>query len=106
MSFWGKIGSLFSGKQGEEDNEGLYLYVQCDNCGEKLRIRIDKQHDVAPDYAEEGTYFLRKEMMDSRCFQLMYAELRFDRNYNVLSRDINGGHFITAQEYEEEQAKA
>jgi hypothetical protein len=99
MSFLKKISSLLQG--GEAPDDALTFYVRCNRCGEKLRIRVDKRHDLTPDY-ERGGYFLRKEVMDSRCFQLMYAELRFDENHNIVSRDISGGKFITPEEYESE----
>jgi len=101
MSFLKKIGSLVKGGEAPAD-DAIYLYVRCNQCGEKLRIRVDKRHDLTPDY-ERGGYYLRKEMMDSRCFQLMYAELRFDASHNVVSRNISGGEFITKEEYEREE---
>jgi len=62
-----------------------------------VRVRIDLHNDLSAD--DEGGYFVRKEMMDSQCFQLMTAELRFDANKRVVSRQISGGQFITADEY-------
>jgi hypothetical protein len=100
MSFLKKIGSLLQGSEAPDD--ALTFYVRCNRCGEMLRIRVDKRHDLTPDY-EKGGYFLRKEVMDSRCFQLMYAELRFDANHHIVSRDIIGGQFITQEEYEREE---
>lgn len=98
MSFLKKIASALS--RGEAEADVFRFYVQCDKCGEKLAIRIDKKRDIQRDY-DQGGYFLRKEVMDSRCYQLMHAEFRFDGNYKLLSQDISGdGHFIAKEEYE------
>jgi len=99
MSLRQRIANLFSVQKGAGD-DAIYLYVRCANCGARLRVRVDRQHDLSYDYEREEGYVLRKEMMDSRCFRLMYATLRFDRNYRVVSREITGGEFITQEEYE------
>jgi hypothetical protein len=43
-------------------------------------------------------------MMDSSCFNLMQATLRFDTSYNVVDRNIQGGTFITEEEYQAQQS--
>jgi len=81
------------------DPHGIYVYVKCDNCGEKLRIRADKRHDLMRDY-ETDELIWKKEIMDARCFQIMYATVVFDGAHHVRSRAIEGqGHFITEEEY-------
>ena len=101
MGFLNKLGSLFAG--GERRDDAIHLYVQCDKCGAKLHIRVDKQYDLLPDYTgEAGAYILRKEMMDDKCFRLMYAEVHFDRQYNILAADVQGGRLISREEFEAE----
>jgi hypothetical protein len=97
MSFLSK---LFGSKKGQEDPEGLYFYVQCDRCGAKVRIRADKRHDLVRD-PEHGGYVWNKEIMDGRCFQLMYARVVLDESFSVQSQSLDGqGHFISQGEYE------
>jgi hypothetical protein len=102
MGLLKRISSLFGGGESEArppaDN-GLYFYVQCNCCGEKLRIRVDCSNELQRDY-DTGGFFLRKEMMDGRCFQLMYAEISFDDRYRVICQDVTGGRFITRDEYQ------
>lgn len=97
MGFLDKLGSLLPG--GEQD-DAIHLYVQCGKCGAKLDIRVDKQYDLLPDYDGEGAYFLRKEMLDDQCFTLMQARIHFDRQYNVIASEVEGGHLISREEYE------
>lgn len=96
MSFLDKI---FRKKPVPSDPDGLYFYVQCNHCGEKLRLRADKRHDLMRDF-ETGKLIWKKEIMDGRCFRIMYAEVEFDQNYRVKSQTIEGqGHFITPEEF-------
>ncbi len=89
----------FRQKASSPRDDAIWLYVQCDNCGEKIRIRVDPKHELQPDY-KGSDFLLRKEMMDGRCFRLMYGEVRFDRDYRILSQEVSGGHFITKEEFE------
>jgi hypothetical protein len=41
-----------------------------------------------------------KEIMDDRCFRLMRAEVRLDSGYRVVERTIEGGRFLSAEEYQ------
>ena len=77
----------------------LWLYVRCAKCGAKVRVRISLVHDLSQ--ADEGGYFLHKEIMDSQCHQLMHAELRFDEARRVVSRELSGGEFISEEEWVE-----
>jgi len=98
MSFLSKLlGTKEQEQQGDPD--GIYFYVQCDNCGEKLRIRADKRHDLMRDY-ESGELTWNKEIMDARCFRIMYAQVTLDKKYRVQSQTIEGqGHFIIKEEF-------
>jgi len=100
MGFFDRFKKALSAPASEEGV--LWLYVRCDRCGEKIRVRIDRRYDVNPDY-EKGGYILRKEILGYRCPQLIYATLHFDRNFNVTSRDITGGQFITREEFEAQE---
>jgi hypothetical protein len=93
---------LFGGAARPEPDNALYLYVQCERCGEVLRVRVDTRNELTPEYGdmEASAYVLRKEMMDSKCFRLMYATIHFDGRRRELSREIEGGKFISREEYE------
>lgn len=93
------LGKLFGKGEKTQDPDGIYFYVQCDNCNEKLRIRADKKHDLVRDY-DTGQLVWKKEIMDGRCFRLMYAHVIFDSQLRVKAQSIEGkGHFITEEEY-------
>ncbi len=94
----GFLKRLFGGGSPSADR-GLHLYIRCKRCGAPVHVRIDTSNDLSG--AEEGDgYFVAKEVMDDRCFRLMRAELEFDENRREIARRIEGGEFITADEYE------
>jgi hypothetical protein len=55
--------------------------------------------------AARSRYRLIKEIMDSRCFRIMRAEIEYDRGRRELSRQIEGGTFVTKDEYDQLVAK-
>lgn len=72
--------------------KAIFLYVECDKCHEKIKVRINPDTDV-------DNYILKKEILGNNCQNLMYAELLFDKNYNITSNDVTGGRLITEEEY-------
>lgn len=89
------------GEQTAQD-KALHLYIKCQRCGAPVHVRVNLERDLAADYgdtAAEG-YEYNKEVMDDRCFRLMRAHLQFDSRRKELSRQIEGGTFISQEEYE------
>ena len=108
MGILGKLRELFSGggagSGGQApDPNGLWLHFKCDKCGAVVRIRADKRNDLNRE-GGPGTFLLRKEVMDSKCFQLIEATVWLDSNYSVVSSDVTGGELISAEEYAAAQA--
>jgi hypothetical protein len=96
MSFLKK---LFGGDDKKEyvDKNGLYFYVQCDNCGKTVRLRADKQYDLI----NEGSGFVwHKTVVDNKCFRPMETTVTLDRSYNVKHAEIEGGRYITEEEFQ------
>lgn len=100
MSF---LKRLFGGGGRPADDNAIHLYVQCNKCGAPVHVRINPQNDLSGD--EEDGYFVSKEILDDRCFRLMRAELHFDARRRETSRAIEGGTFITRDEYEARMAE-
>jgi len=80
------------------DRNAIYFYFQCDNCGAVVPVRVDKRHDLNREEGP-GTFLLRKEVMDDKCFQLMQATIWLDSGYSVVSADVTGGELISEEEY-------
>lgn len=92
------LGGEKSGQSGDYvDEHGIYMYAQCDNCQQPVRVRIDKQHDLI---SEGGDYVWHKTIVDSRCFRPMPTVVRFDSGYQVKEHEISGGHYISHETYQ------
>lgn len=94
---------LFGTGRPTGDDGAIHLYVRCDRCGAPVHVRVDPRNDLVPEYGDDhdaAGYRLTKEIMDSRCFKLMRAEIEYDRRRRELSRQIEGGTFISREEYE------
>ena len=93
----GFLKRIFGGNQPYEDKQGIYLYVVCENCGDRLRVRVDKQYDLN---RISGGYTWRKSLVDSKCFRPMETVVTFDNNYEVVEAEIEGGRYVSLAEYE------
>ena len=98
MGFFEKLASLFGAKSAGGADDAIHIYVECDRCKSKVHVRLDRRHDISG--REDGGYYVRKEVMDSKCFRLMIAEITFDNAYRIQSQEIQGGRFVSAADYE------
>ena len=98
MGFLDSMKSLFAGG-GERDENAYWAYVRCDRCGEAIKTRVDLHNDLS--LREEGGYMVKKTLVGSqRCFERIQITLTFDANRQLIDREISGGEFITAEEFE------
>lgn len=99
----GFLKRIFGGREKPYvDKDGLYFYVQCDNCDSKVRIRADKKHDLN---RADGGYTWHKTIVDSRCFRHMQAVVNLDSQHRVSHQEIEGGRFITKEAYESAESQ-
>lgn len=98
MGFLDKLASLFGSKTAAGTDDAIHIYVECERCKSKVHVRLDRRHDIST--REEGGYFVRKEIMDSKCFRLMTAEIVFDSAYRIQQQEVRGGRFLTQAEFE------
>jgi hypothetical protein len=81
------------------------VYVRCKKCGEVLKARIDLRNDLSIRYGEGGEsdhYFTRKTIIGSKgCYAPIEIELKFDDKRELLDQTIQGGEFLTEDEYQQ-----
>ena len=103
---------LFGGGAAPSSDSAIHLYVRCNRCGAPVHVRIDPRNDLVIEYGDDDDasgYRLIKEIMDSRCFRLMRAEIEYDRGRRELSRTLEGGTLISKDEHDQlvaQQAEA
>lgn len=81
--------------------DAVWVYLQCEKCGEKLALRLRKSSEIQ---REEGQaayqMFINKTVIGNKCFNRMQLRLEFDGMYRVINRQLKNGKFITKEEYE------
>jgi hypothetical protein len=100
---------LFGGGGAPAMDNAIHLYVRCNRCGAPVHVRVDPRNDLVIEYGDDedaSGYRLIKEIMDSRCFRLMRAEIEYDSGRRELNRQIEGGTFVTKEEYDQLAAKS
>jgi hypothetical protein len=87
---------LFGRGPSGRPEKGFFLIIRCSTCGEEFNLFINKSTDLSQDFDEQGgvTYFLNKEIIGSRCRNLIRVNMEFDRARNLVSRGIENGEFI------------
>ena len=78
------------------DERGIYFHVECRRCKNVLRLRADRQYDL--NQLEEGGYEWRKTIVCDKCFSKMPADVQFDAGYRIISQEVEGGRYLTADE--------
>lgn len=104
MGFLSKIfggGANRGGESTSTDRDGIHFYVRCDKCGEKIHIRASRQNDASDDYeGEVARKVLNKEILGSRCQNLMYAHLGLDASGKIVESNMERCTLITKEAYE------
>jgi len=107
MSFFGRLARSFLGGGGRRDEgaggNAFWVYVRCSHCSEKIRVRVSREHDLSAEF-EGGdypsAYFAHKEIVGKNCFRRIKVDLSFDGRRQISEQKIDGGAFITREEYE------
>lgn len=88
---------------------GIYVFLRCNGrpgrpCEEPIRVRIDPRHDLEEDYVDEAAdrvagYTCHKEVLGTRCQNLMQLTIRYDTSRREIGRETDGATLIDAAEY-------
>ncbi len=108
MGFLDKVRAIFSGGGGSSgDQYSYYYYVRCRRCGEVIKGRADMRNELSSEYGEgegaEGYHYRKVLIGRGRCFQQIEVTISFDARRNPVSREANGGEFVTEAEYQAAQ---
>ena len=115
MSFLRKLlgGAGRPDSPADDENDVLWIYVECARCAERLRVRVNKANDLsgASDVSDDGEdeagddasptgYLLRKEILGNNCPRLMSVRASFDSRRRLLEMSAEGCRLLTRAEYE------
>jgi hypothetical protein len=93
IGFLEKLSHLFTGGGGSSagPDNGIYIRVKCDACGEIVQARINPTSELSQLEEGEG-YFVRKVLIGRQCYRPIEVELRYkDVRGKELSREVRGG---------------
>lgn len=82
------------------EKAGIFMYTQSKK-GSIFRTILRKGYDFQINYDEGPALILDKELVGYTSDDVLRVHLELDENYKVISSEINGGKFLTPQEYEE-----
>lgn len=102
MGFFARLFGRGSTSTSADGANILWLYVRCARCGEKIRVRINRNTDAQQEYDESGHpthHLLRKEILGNRCPALMSVEMQLDRGGHIVEQRAERCMIINEQEY-------
>ncbi len=77
--------------------KAFYLKVRCSDCGEEVRVRINRASDFQVEYSPhnpEHRYTIKREIIGKDCFNLMGLTLALKKDVKVLYVDTKGCEFV------------
>ena len=107
MGFFKRIMGALAGKAPAGNNRYMAIYVFSNRCREAVAGQVDLLNELS--LADDGGYYVRKVLHTSgqaRCFGQVEVELWLDGNKRVQRHEVQGGRWLTAEEYEAELAAA
>ncbi|MFW6015743.1 MAG: hypothetical protein ACOCRK_04850 [bacterium] len=96
------IKNIFSPSNG---NNIMKIFLKDAKCGNKIKLILRKSYDIQRIYEEdeEAYYRWKKVVICDNCFNKINVNIDFNRRYGVIDKKIDGGEFITEEEFNENQ---
>lgn len=106
MGFFDKLKEVFTGGGGGSSaDSGIYLYIRLNRTGEIVRLRLDPQYELVPDYDQEGgSYRTHKSVVGPRTFDRAEAVFYFDATRRLKNADIEGGVLVEQADFDAQEA--
>jgi len=104
MNLLKALGKLFgagSGASANDEKGVVSMFVRCARCGSIVHVRIRTSSDISRN--DDDMPFVRKVVMDGRCYSRMELDLSFDGAYRIIEKSIRGGEFATKEQWNEQQ---
>jgi len=98
--FLDNLKNFFTGPVQSQGQQGAVRFVlQCNRCSEEITVKIRTASDISRVYEEDGgppgaVFYVRKEILGSKCNNLIYLTAYFNENFNLISSDVTGGKII------------
>jgi len=77
----------------------MRIYIKCGRCGNVMEFRILNERDLVISYDGVSTYMIDKLYVCPKCYNQISVKAGFKGNLKPIYVEINGGEFITKEEY-------
>ncbi len=86
---------------GRKRDNLLKIFLRDKKCGQKLKVLLRKSYDIQRVYNdnEEAAFMINKVIVCDNCFNKINISIKFDKKYNIISREITGGEYISESEF-------
>ncbi len=103
MGIFDKLSSwLKQTSQARREADFISFKIKCEKCGEEIIIKVNRRTDLQNLYLESGeqgaAFNLKKEILGKKCSNLIQIDVDFDRNYQIIGKEISGGSFLSDKE--------
>lgn len=95
LKWFKKLFSLSSNK--ESFTNSFIVTVKCKKCGEIIDVRIRPREEANPEYGDMdqiAKYDLYKDILGTKCPNLMRLHIEFSPSWSIISKEIENGEFI------------
>jgi hypothetical protein len=98
--FLESLKNFFTNPVQSQGQQGFFKHViKCNRCGEEITVKIRAANDMSRVYGEDSgpsgaAFYVRKEILGSKCNNLIYLTAYFSENFNLISSDVTGGKII------------
>ena len=98
--FLDNLKNFFAGPAQSSGQQGAVGFVlQCNRCSEEITVKIRTSSDISRVYEEDNgppgsVFYVRKEILGSKCNNLIYLTAYFNESFNLISSDVSGGKII------------
>ena len=87
-----------------QERRSFRLWVECSECGELVKLRVDRDCELERLYGENGEelvgYELHKDVLGSQCQNLMRLHVRLDAAGDPVAHEVTGGRLLSRREVE------
>ncbi len=84
-----------------DEKDALVVYIKCNKCGYTMKKRILKSRDFVVSYDGNAAVVIDKLYVCDRCYNQIKVNAGFKRSYKPVYFEIDGGSFVSKEEYEE-----
>ncbi len=102
MNFFQRLLSLFTGGGRSSGGRWMSIYVISRRCNEPLSAQVDLLNALSGSDDSDAAFYTRKVLQGTganRCFAQVEVELWFDSQRKLLRHHVEGGRWLTEDEY-------